>query len=236
MDSNIWFWIAGAYFIGSIPFGLLLGFLTGKGDIRKVGSGNIGATNMMRAGGKKLAALTLILDGMKGFLITFFASRKEIELVNSLCNNNNETCSSAFVACHFGDCIAFIPIITIFVFSATILGHIFPIWLKFKGGKGVATFLGGLFGLHWMAGLVFILCWVVTFKLKRISALSAIIALIISPLSIFIITQNNIITLAVACMSALIIYRHKDNIKRLLSGNELGFTPPTEKKDPPIAL
>jgi glycerol-3-phosphate acyltransferase PlsY len=180
------------YLIGSIPFGLLLGFLTGKGDIRKIGSGNIGATNMMRAGGKKLAALTLILDGLKGFIPCYFISQT--------------------------------PLITWLPFTFAILGHIFPIWLKFKGGKGVATFLGGLFGLHWMAGVIFIVCWLGMFALKRISALSALTALIISPISIFILTGDIHVTIAVTAMAALIIYRHKDNITRLLSGNELGFS------------
>ena len=201
MTTELLYWIIGAYLAGSIPFGLLLGFLTGKGDIRKVGSGNIGATNMMRAGGKKLAALTLILDGLKGFIPTLEAHFH-------------------FVLTYDPDFLGNISL----VFCAAVIGHIFPIWLKFKGGKGVATFLGGLFGLDPLAGLIFIALWGGTFKAFRISALSALTAIYFAPFYMYYLTSFTTSYMnAVAVMSILIIYRHKENISRLMSGNELGF-------------
>jgi len=123
----------GGYFIGAIPFGLLLTKLAGHGDVRSIGSGNIGATNVLRTGSKKLAAATLLLDGFKGTL-------------------------PVLVAGHFWGMEAAM----IAGFSAFI-GHIFPVWLKFKGGKGVATYLGVLFGMMWLGALSFIACWGKTF-------------------------------------------------------------------------
>jgi glycerol-3-phosphate acyltransferase PlsY len=175
------------YLIGSIPFGLILTKLFGYGDIRKIGSGNIGATNVLRTGNKKLAALTLLCDSLKGALAVYFLS------------------SPDFAKMQMG---AFI-----------VLGHCFPVWLKFKGGKGVATALGVLLAAVPYAGLTACLTWLVTAKITKISSLSALVALAIAPI-ITLIFYGTYAALICVLITALIFYRHKDNIKRLLNGTE----------------
>lgn len=185
-----------SYLIGSIIFGLIIGKITGVGDIRKTGSGNVGATNMMRAGGKKLAAITLILDILKGLAAVL--------IIGHFFGAEYKPLAALAVTC----------------------GHIFPIWLKFKGGKGVATALGAFFGINATLGLAFIAVWLITFKLSKISALSAIIAVAASFAYSFLClndTLNEDSIYIIGLIAVIIIIRHKENIIRMLGGGELGF-------------
>ncbi len=176
------------YFLGSIPFGLILTRLAGLGDVRSIGSGNIGATNVLRTGNKKLAAATLILDALKGTVAVLIASRYGLE---------------AAIGAGFG---AFI-------------GHLFPVWIGFKGGKGVATYLGILIGLAWPGALVFAAVWIVTALLTRYSSLAALIASIIVPMALYF-QGNSAIAVLFAIMTVIVIFKHKANITRLLNGTE----------------
>ncbi|MGY8934506.1 MAG: glycerol-3-phosphate 1-O-acyltransferase PlsY [Alphaproteobacteria bacterium] len=180
--------LALGYFLGSIPFGLVLTRLAGLGDIRQIGSGNIGATNVLRTGNKFLAALTLICDSGKG--------------------------TAAVVAtAHL------YPSLTAPIAVAAVLGHLFPIWLKFQGGKGVATTLGALLALAWPVGLLACGTWLISAALFRYSSLSSLVSLALSPLyAYFLADQPTMI--ATALIAALLFYRHKDNIRRLLSREE----------------
>ncbi|MBQ0707466.1 MULTISPECIES: glycerol-3-phosphate 1-O-acyltransferase PlsY [unclassified Ochrobactrum] len=176
------------YFLGSIPFGLILTRLAGLGDVRSIGSGNIGATNVLRTGNKKLAAATLILDALKGTVAVLIASRYGLE---------------AAIGAGFG---AFI-------------GHLFPVWIGFKGGKGVATYLGILIGLAWPGALVFAAVWIITALLTRYSSLAALIASIIVPMALYF-QGNSAIAVLFAIMTVIVIFKHKANITRLLNGTE----------------
>ncbi len=176
------------YLAGSIPFGLLLTKAFGFGDIRQTGSGNIGATNVLRTGNKGLAAATLLADMAKGALPVMVASKYGPE--------------TALLA-GFG---AFI-------------GHLFPIWLKFKGGKGVATYIGVLIGLYWPFALFFCGVWLVATLLFKISSLSALIAAALMPL-IAATTGQKTLVFVIMMMSFLVFIKHKDNIKRLRRGEE----------------
>ena len=181
--------IIGAYLIGSIPFGLLLARLTGKGDLRKVGSGNIGATNALRAGGKKLAAGTLILDMTKGFVAVF----------------------AAYVC--FGPDIAF------FTSIAVVLGHLFPVWLHFRGGKGVATTMGVLLGLSWVTGLATLAIWITVALTLRYSSLAALVSVAAAPLLGLYLGEPQVAGIAIF-LTVLVWARHTSNIRRLLRGDE----------------
>ena len=176
------------YLLGSIPFGLILTRLAGLGDVRSIGSGNIGATNVLRTGNKKLAAATLILDALKGTFAVLIASRYG---------------EAAAIAAGFG---AFI-------------GHLFPVWIGFKGGKGVATYLGILIGLAWPGALIFAAVWIVTALLTRYSSLAALIASIVVPIALY---SRGYPAIAVlfAIMTVIVIFKHKANITRLLNGTE----------------
>lgn len=176
------------YFLGSIPFGLILTRLAGLGDVRSIGSGNIGATNVLRTGNKKLAAATLIFDMLKGTVAVLVASRYGPD---------------AAIGAGFG---AFI-------------GHLFPVWIGFKGGKGVATYLGVLIGLAWPGALVFAAVWIVTALLTRYSSLAALIASIVVPIALY---SRGYPAVAVlfAIMTVIVIIKHKANIARLLNGTE----------------
>jgi len=182
------------YWLGSIPFGLLLTRAAGLGDIRQIGSGNIGATNVLRTGHKGLAALTLFLDGAKGSLAVLIGS---------------------WLGGDLG-----VPAGTIGLAAgvAALLGHIFPIWLKFNGGKGVATFIGVLLAVYWPAGLLFIALWLATAYLSRYSSLSALLASVVAPLAMLVARVPGAALLLL--MSALLIYKHRANIERLIAGNE----------------
>ena len=178
------------YVFGSIPFGLILTKLAGLGDVREIGSGNIGATNVLRTGKKPLAALTLLADILKGLLPTLL------------------------VTLYF----ELIPYGLIAGLMA-LIGHMFPVWLKFKGGKGVATYIGVAFGFFWPSGLCFILSWLVVAFLFRYSSLSALIACLVTPFVTFFLTEE-IIATTLFVMSILVLIRHRSNIERLIAGEE----------------
>jgi glycerol-3-phosphate acyltransferase PlsY len=189
MTSVLLFSVFG-YLLGAIPFGLVLARLGGYGDIRKIGSGNIGATNVLRTGNKPLALLTLILDGGKGALAVAIAN-------------------------HFG---SFDAAMAAGLFS--ILGHCFPVWLKFKGGKGVATTLGMVLALAPFTGLAACATWLVVAFISRISSLSALIAMISMPISAFLIYHDVKLAAVCAGVAAFVWVRHKANIQRILKGEE----------------
>ncbi|MEE2995955.1 MAG: glycerol-3-phosphate 1-O-acyltransferase PlsY [Pseudomonadota bacterium] len=177
-----------AYLLGSIPFGLLLTQIAGLGDIRKIGSGNIGATNVLRTGSKKLAAATLVLDGAKG-------------------------AGAVLIGDIYG------PDIAIVAATGSLLGHMFPVWLRFKGGKGVATALGILLSLSLPVGALSCGRWVLTAALSRYSSLSALLAIASSPIWMWWLADPQRMEFAIA-MAFLIWLRHWTNIRRLLRGEE----------------
>jgi len=181
--------ILGAYLLGSIPFGLILARLMGKGDLRKSGSGNIGATNALRTGGKALGAGTLILDMGKGFLGVFIP----------------------FV--WFGPDIAF------FTSLAVVLGHLFPVWLGFRGGKGVAPTMGVLLGLSWMTGLATLASWICVALVLRYSSLAALISIAAAPVLGWYLGGPQVAGVAIF-LAVLVWIRHASNIRRLLRGEE----------------
>jgi glycerol-3-phosphate acyltransferase PlsY len=177
------------YLLGSIPFGLLLTRAAGLGDIRSIGSGNIGATNVLRTGNKKLAAATLLLDALKATaaaLIAWYLLGKEAGLLAGF---------------------------------AAFLGHLFPVWLGFKGGKGVATYIGTLLGIApWMV-LIFAVLWLSVAKLSKYSSLSALVATLVIPVVLWFIGEPKI-ALVMAIMTLISWYKHKTNIERLIAGTE----------------
>ena len=185
--------LAVGYLLGSIPYGLLRTKAAGLGDIRSIGSGNIGATNVLRTGHKGLAATTLLLDALKGTAAVLIAGAMA-------------PAEAANEAALVGGLGAF-------------LGHVFPVWLGFRGGKGVATYIGVLLGLHWPAAVAFCAVWLASAFLTRYSSLSALIASIAIPLLLwgFGLTQ---MAGFVALLSGLLIIKHHANIRRLLSGTE----------------
>lgn len=177
------------YLLGSIPFGLIITRIAGLGDVRRIGSGNIGATNVLRTGNKKLAALTLLLDALKGTVAVLVAA----------------TWGPAFgIAAGF----------------AAFLGHLFPVWLGFKGGKGVATYLGVLLALAWKAALVFAIVWLAIAYLTRYSSLAALLAAVAVPLSLFFWFGPASVAWLFTVMSVIVFFKHHANIRRLLDGNE----------------
>jgi glycerol-3-phosphate acyltransferase PlsY len=178
----------GGYLLGSIPFGLLLTKAAGLGDVRDIGSGNIGATNVLRTGRKDIAAATLLLDALK----------------------------ATAAALLFG---LLSPEAGVIAGACAFLGHIFPVWLGFKGGKGVATYIGFLLGVSWPAGLAFAAIWLATAKITRYSSLSALFATFASPLVLLALDQNAAAG-AAAVMTVILWVKHKDNIARLRGGTE----------------
>lgn len=203
------------YLFGSIPFGLILTKLGGYGDIRTIGSGNIGATNVLRTGNKKLAIATLLLDGMKGAVAVIIMTQYFSHLPNC-----------AAINC-LGDCACLSPekynsyqSLSLVTAIFALLGHIFPIWLKFKGGKGVATGLGILLTLSWPTGLAAAVAWLITAFLSRISSLSALVAVSLSPVLAYLFSHNLQLTILCVLMAMIIIVKHHTNIKRLLKGEE----------------
>lgn len=188
-----------SYFIGSIPFGLIITKAAGLPDIRTIGSGNIGATNVLRTGKKHLAVCTLVLDMLKGFLA--------VQIAGGFSNH---------------------PLLIIFAAAAAVVGHMFPIWLKFKGGKGVATTLGAYLSLSLPFGLTCIAIWVVSFAISRISSLSALLAIGLAPLvGIWLYPDlHSYAILTFTLISALVAVRHKSNIERMSSKQELTFKGP----------
>ena len=180
--------LAFGYLLGSVPFGLLLTRAAGLGDVRKIGSGNIGATNVLRTGRKGLAAATLLLDALKGTAAVLVTANWGAE---------------AGLAAGFG---AFI-------------GHLFPVWLGFRGGKGVATFLGVLAAFSWKAALVFAVTWLAVAFLSRYSSLAALVASLAAPAALYTIGMPQH-ALVLAVMTVLVFIKHHENIARLASGRE----------------
>jgi len=180
--------VAAGYLVGSIPFGLIATRLAGLGDIRKIGSGNIGATNVLRTGNRPLAAVTLILDVLKGTV-------------------------GVVIGAFFG------PVGALVGGGAAFVGHIFPVWLKFRGGRGVATFLGVLIGLDWRVAIAFALVWLAVAGLTRFSSASALAASAASPVVAWF-AAGPVAALALLPMAALLWTRHAANIRRLLAGTE----------------
>ena len=178
-----------AYLIGSIPFGLVLTRLAGHGDIRKIGSGNIGATNVLRTGSKPLAALTVVLDSGKGAAVVLVAWPM------------------------FG------PDMAVIAAACSVIGHLFPVWLKFHGGKGVATTLGVLLAIAWPVGVSACLTWLAAALVFRISSLAGVVALAASPFYAYWFADAQRVEL-VAFLAVIVIARHTANIRRLVKGEE----------------
>lgn len=181
--------LAIGYGLGSIPFGLLLTRMAGLGDIRSIGSGNIGATNVLRTGHKGLAAATLVLDALKGT-------------------------AGVLIGGAVGG-----PLAAMAAGLAAFLGHIFPVWLGFKGGKGVATYIGVLIGLYWPAALGFCAVWLAVAVMTRYSSLSALTASVVTPLLLWTVGEAQL-ALLVAGLSVLLAIKHHANIQRLIAGTE----------------
>ena len=188
MDINLIIVAIYSYLLGSIPFGLVLTKIFLKKDIREIGSGNIGTTNVLRTGKKSLAGFTLLFDVSKGYVSVFLTSiyfSEFIYLAALLC----------------------------------LLGHIFPIWLKFKGGKGVATYVGILFAINFYFGIVFIISWFVTFGISKFSSLSSLVAAASIPIYLLILNQFEQLIFFII-MFVLIFFTHRENIKRLKNKEE----------------
>ena len=188
--AYIYLLFAGAYLLGSVPFGLIITKLAGMGDIRNIGSGNIGATNVLRTGNKQLALLTLFLDGGKGALAVY---------LGTLLTQNE------FLGMLMGIC--------------AVVGHIYPVFLKFKGGKGVATAIGFYMMLSWELGLMTIFMWLLIAFVLRKSSSAAIAAIGAAPFFAWFQDMPQF-TFHLMALSALIIYKHKANIERLFKGTE----------------
>lgn len=194
-------WVAaavlGGYLLGSIPFGVIATRLGGAGDLRSIGSGNIGATNVLRTGRKDLALITLIADGGKGAAAVFLA----------------------WLATR-GAAVEQQALLTALAGGAAFLGHLFPVWLGFKGGKGVATFFGTLLAAAWPVGVLAGATWLIVAFVFRISSLSALVAALLAPLYVFLVGRPTPIAALAAFMAVLIYIRHAPNIRRLLKGEE----------------
>jgi len=177
-----------SYIIGSIPSGYILSKYFSKIDITKEGSGNIGATNVLRSGSKKLALITLLFDAFKGVLpiLIFYNSTYSIILASL----------SAFI------------------------GHNYPIWLKFKGGKGIATYLGISFAISLKLGFLFLIIWLITALISKTSSTSSLVSILLIPFLSFLIVDNKLISLLFLILTSISFYRHKENIKRIIKGSE----------------
>jgi glycerol-3-phosphate acyltransferase PlsY len=189
MSSEPYLALLLGYLLGSIPFGLLLTRLTGKGDIRSIGSGNIGATNVLRTGSKGLAAATLALDALKGTAAVLVAER--------LWPGQGALAAAA----------------------GAMLGHLYPVWLRFKGGKGVATLLGVLLGLSWPIGAVYAAIWIGLLLLVRISSVAGMSAAASAPVAAILSGRSELALLLVG-FAALVLWKHRENLIRLRAGTE----------------
>jgi acyl phosphate:glycerol-3-phosphate acyltransferase len=176
------------YLLGSIPFGVILTKLGGAGDLREVGSGNIGATNVLRTGRKGLAALTLILDLLKGTAAALLVSQ-------------------------------LFPGQEIYGAAAAFFGHLYPVWLGFKGGKGVATYAGILFGLFWPLGLGYGVAWIAVLAVTRISSASGLVAAAVAPVLAWGAARQDFVPVLIA-LSLILFWKHRENIQRMIAGTE----------------
>lgn len=183
--------LALGYVLGSVPFGLILTSLTGAGDLRSIGSGNIGATNVLRTGRKGLAAATLLLDLLKGLAAVLIAAKlwPDVELVAPLAA------------------------------LAAFLGHCFPVWLKFRGGKGVATTAGIAFGLAWPVGLAYAVTWLGLLAIVRISSVAGMSAAVIAPVVAAVLGEREA-AVVLAVIAVMVLFMHRENIARLRAGTE----------------
>ncbi len=188
MAFEVFLALALGYLLGSIPFGLILTRLSGKGDIRAIGSGNIGATNVLRTGSKGLAAATLILDALKGTAAVLTAE--------SLWPGSGR-----------------------YAAAGALIGHLYPVWLRFKGGKGVATLLGILLGLAWPIGLVYAALWILLLLALRISSVAGIVAAVSAPIAALLLGRGEL-ALLLAGFALLVVWQHRANIVRLRAGTE----------------
>ena len=181
------------YLIGSLPFALILTKLSGFGDIRNIGSGNVGATNVLRTGNKLLAIIVLSLDILKGLIpyLIIHIYFNELSLLNKI------------FLCHFA-----------------VIGHIYPIWLKFKGGKGVATYIGFLFGLNPYIAISFLLIWLVVAYISKYSSLGSLVGIFVAPAYFIFINFNFNISIFFIYLTFIIVIKHKENIKRLINKTE----------------
>jgi glycerol-3-phosphate acyltransferase PlsY len=189
--------VVGGYLLGSIPFGVIVMKAAGAGDPRSIGSGNIGATNVLRSGRRDLAALTLVGDGGKGalaVLVAWLATRGQSDMAQA--------------------------VLTGLAGGAAFFGHLFPVWLGFKGGKGVATFFGTLLAAAWPVGLLAGATWILMAAVFRISSLAALTAALLAPVFVFLVHRPSPIAVLAAVMAVLIYIRHLPNIRRLLKGEE----------------
>jgi glycerol-3-phosphate acyltransferase PlsY len=191
MSSTAWLPVALilGYLLGSIPFGLILTKLAGTQDLRSIGSGNIGATNVLRTGHKGLAAATLLCDMLKGT-------------------------AAVVISGYYGG-----PDAAMLAALGAFLGHLFPVWLNFKGGKGVAVYIGVLIGLFWPAAVVFCVLWIATAATTRYSSLSALVASFVTPIFLWWFSHLALASLF-AVLTLLLFYMHRENITRLQTGNE----------------
>lgn len=183
----------GAYFIGSIPFGLIFAWLSGAGDVRKIGSGNIGATNVLRTGKKLAAAMTVLFDGGKGIAAVMLAQQY----------------------------LGLAPFVAVAAF-AVFIGHLFPAWLGFRGGKGVATFIGIAFGLDWEVAFFTAASWLVVARATRYSSLAALVSAGLTPVY-FVIYGETLWAALMTLLAAMIFVAHRANIVRLIKGEEPGI-------------
>jgi glycerol-3-phosphate acyltransferase PlsY len=188
MNSAIPLALLVGYLLGSIPFGLLLARFGGKGDLREIGSGNIGATNVLRTGSKGLAAATLLLDAAKGAIAVILAQRLWPDAVN-------------------------------FAAAGAMIGHLYPVWLRFKGGKGVATFLGVLAPLLPVAALVYAIVWIAILAVLRISSVAGMAAAASAPVTAAVVNEQSLFPMLLG-FALLVIWKHQENIRRLASGEE----------------
>ena len=220
VSAGLWPWILAAltgYLLGSIPFGLILTRAAGLGDVRSIGSGNIGATNVLRTGNKTVAAATLLFDGLKATVAVLlvhwalkFSWQFPFDYIPGV----------AIPAANAGDGVAYDAFMVGAVAgAAAVLGHTFPIWLGFKGVKGVATYIGATLGIYWPLALFFCGAWLLVALLFRISSLAALTAAVLTPAYVYLLEERGL-ALLLAALSALLIYKHKANIERLLAGEE----------------
>ena len=195
MEYNLFIIILIIYLIGSVPFAFIITKLSGYGDIRNIGSGNVGSTNVLRTGNKFLAIIVLIFDILKGYIPSFF-------ILNYLFNSNSN------------------ELIFYMLGSMAIIGHLFPFWLKFKGGKGIATYIGFIFAVNYILGVFFVFLWLFIAFLIKYSSMASVFSLFFIPFLMLFLSYNPSILLFFSLISIVLIIKHHANIKRLLNSTE----------------